>query len=316
LNGKYDQRSTIYPTYIAKDDQWNEPISAPYYNLTRNNFTVILGRRGAKIHDILIPHRSNSRGDNYRSIVLHVNNYATSSIPFGSVRFDPEFIHGDSYKLPSDYPFFNASEQNWEMHVDQENPNRVRFVYPKQHQSEVIYELLPNNELVISYIAYPMNDDRELLVDMTNYVYFNLRGYGDMSTHHLRVNASRFVDPQNVNDAGNNHYKSVPFNTEQAVNETKNFYFTEHYGIGKNFIAELSEKETGTRVRIFGDQAGVYIDPLMKLTEQINGTMLTRNGISIRPRQSPIHQYDPLFGEIRLLKPSHYSHTQWWQFEF
>ncbi|CAF0754186.1 unnamed protein product [Didymodactylos carnosus] len=292
LNGDYNHHPIIYPAYVAKDDQWHEPITVPYYNLTQNNFTVTLARRGAKIHDILIPNNSNGHNGGYRSIILHFNNNETLN-PFGSVRFDPEFVSNGVDKLPSDYPFFNSNEQNWIIHVDQENPNRVRFVYPKQRQAEVIYELLPNNELVITYIAYPMKDNREMLVDMTNYVFFNLRGYGDIKTHQIKVNANRVANPkQYANDTGDKRFRSVPINPEQAVNETKTFYFINRYGIGKNFIAELSEKETGIHLRIFGDQAGVYIDPLMEFAEQINGTTFIRNSISIRPRQSPIHQYD------------------------
>jgi len=337
LNGKYENpRQTqllSHPQFIARaDDRGREPNSAFYYNLTRDNLTVVFCRRGASIYDIIIPNRSQPGG--YRSIVLHYNspsfNETTKyeNVSFGAVKFDPEYMMNGQQSLPTDYPFLNSNEQNWTMYTNEytnDHPYRVRFVNFNQ-QVEIVYELLANHEFVMTYFVYPpkRSQQQPLMVDLTNFVYFNLRSHGDLSTHQIKVNSSRVVDlnrmPTNIYEQQQQQQQNVNVIKQYTyvndlVNETKYFYLLDHVGIGKNFVALLNDKETNTRVKIFSDNSGMFIDPSMILKEEINGTISTINGIRLSPRQSPIYQYNPVFGENRLYYPSQSIHTTWFVFE-
>jgi hypothetical protein len=83
-------------------------------------------------------------------------------------------------QLPSNYPFLNFYNENWSMYGDPTKPYRVRFV---NGLIEVIYEFSSSNynELMMTTIVTaPLNE--QIIVDPTNNIYFNLRGYGNLST--------------------------------------------------------------------------------------------------------------------------------------
>jgi hypothetical protein len=71
------------------------------------------------------------------------------------------------------------------MYGDVNKPYRVRFV---NNLIEVIYEFSSsnNNELMMTTIgSAPLNE--QIIVDPTNNIYFNLRGYGNLSTVREKV---------------------------------------------------------------------------------------------------------------------------------
>jgi hypothetical protein len=120
----------------------------------------------------------------YRSIVLRGNN----GNHFGSVRFgfDEEINSFNmTNQLPLNYPFLNFYNEDWSMYGDINKPYRVRFV---NSLMEVIYEFSSsnNNELMMTTMASaPLNE--QIIVDPTNNIYFNLRGYGNLSTVRRKV---------------------------------------------------------------------------------------------------------------------------------
>lgn len=153
-----------------------------YFNLTQPNpggIIVIVSRRGASITDILVPYTDNHGVKQYRSIVLKVKNGNS----FGSVRFgfdDETNLFNMTNQLPIDYPFLKFYNENWLMYADINKPYRVRFV---NGLVEVIYEFSPSNNnefMMTTMVSAPVNG--EVIVDPTNNIYFNLRGYGNLST--------------------------------------------------------------------------------------------------------------------------------------
>lgn len=154
----------------------------PYFNLThpyRDGMIVVVARRGASIHDILIPERNENGLTKYRSIVLRGN----AENPFGAVRFgfDDEMTSMNmTNQLPIDYPYRNVYQQEWTLYADRTRPHRARFV---NGFVEVIYEMSrsENNELVMTTIVSAPTY-QQLVVDPTNNIYFNLRSHGDLST--------------------------------------------------------------------------------------------------------------------------------------
>jgi len=170
-----------YP--IGYDDGLTgRPTDDLYFNLTEpkeNGIIVVLSRRGASVVDILLPYYNNNGTKFYRSIVLQGRN----ENHFGAVRFG---FHDASNslnmigQLPSNDPFLNYYTDNWMMYVDPIKPYRVRFV---RNLIQVIYEFSSTNVTefrMTTMIAAPSN--QQIVADPTNNIYFNLRGYGDLST--------------------------------------------------------------------------------------------------------------------------------------
>lgn len=154
----------------------------PFFNIThpyRDGLIIVLARRGASIHDILVPEKTENGQIRYRSIVLRGN----AENHFGSIRFgfDDEMTSNNlTSQLPTDYPYLNAFKENWSLFADRTRPYRARFV---NGLAEVIYEISrsDNNELVMTTIvSAPQN--QQIIVDPTNNIFFNLRGHGDLST--------------------------------------------------------------------------------------------------------------------------------------
>lgn len=140
---------------------------------------VIVSSRGASIHDILIPYVDKEGRRQYRSIVLKSNDENA----FGAIRFgfDDEVNSMNlTNQLPLNYPLMNFHRENWSMYADRTRPSRVRLV---QGFIEVIYEFSSTNNkefLMTTIVNAPLND--QIIADPTNNIYFNLRGYGDLTT--------------------------------------------------------------------------------------------------------------------------------------
>ncbi len=64
--------------------------------------------------------------------------------------------------------------------------------YPGSLDTEVIYELNNDNELIINYSA---TTDKKTVVNLTNHAFFNLAGEGntEITFHQLKINASHFT---------------------------------------------------------------------------------------------------------------------------
>ena len=144
---------------------------------------VVLSRRGASVNDILVPYTGDKGLKQYRSIVLKNDNENS----FGAVRFgfDNEINSFNlTNQLPSNYRFLNFYKNDWSMYGDVDRPYRVRFV---NELVEVIYEFSSsnNNELMmVTIVSAPLGD--QVVADPTNNIYFNLRGYGNLSTVRMK----------------------------------------------------------------------------------------------------------------------------------
>ena len=186
MNGKHDGRSLSrmpYPYQIGDSFSSSDKLlTDSYFNLTHpheGGIIVLLARHGASINNILIPYLDNNGVKQYRSIVLKNSN----TNHFGSIRFgfdDDINSVNRTNELPLDYPFLNFYNEDWSMYADPTKPYRVRFV---NGLMEVIYEFSSSNKnefMMTTMVSAPLY--QQVIVDPTNNIYFNLRGYGNLST--------------------------------------------------------------------------------------------------------------------------------------
>lgn len=186
MNGKQPVRNVFRPPFPYQIGDALAPteslINEPFFHMTHpgmGGMVVVLARRGAAITDILVPHTDDTGRKQNRSVVLK----GDGSHPFGAVRFGfDESVNAMNMtnQLPSNYPFFRAYNEDWSMYADKSKPFRVRFV---REFIEVVYEFLPsdNNQFIMKTIVSPPAHE-QIVVDPTNNVYFNLRGYGNLKT--------------------------------------------------------------------------------------------------------------------------------------
>jgi len=317
LNGKYDVRvsSKLNYPYPIGDDL----ITEPYFNLTEPNnggIIVVLSRRGASVNDILIPYTDNKGLKQYRSIVIKGGN----ENHFGSVRFgfdDRQNTMNMTNQLPTNYPFLNFHNEDWPMYGDKNKPYRVRFV---NGLVQIIYEFsLKNlNEFIMTtMVATPSN--QQIIVDPTNNIYFNLRSSGNLSTHYVNLSSSNPINI--INGQKMEQDRLVQSQRVDKLSNVNNyFYKLDRAGIGKNYIATLSESETKTTMHVFSDHSGVIIDPYGAGFANQNTNRATAipdmHGVRISPRQSPVYQPMSIYGPTLLVYPSQAIHTTWWQFRY
>lgn len=294
-------------------------INESYFNITHRNksgMIVVLARRGASVHNILIPSNLNNQINEYRSIVVQGN----SENYFGSVRFgfnDPKNTMNITHQLPDNYPYLNSYKEDWKMYADTNNPHRVRFV---KDSIEIIYEISLDNSnefMMKTMVSTPSN--QKIIADLTNNIYFNLRGHGNLSTHHLNLSLSSPIDILSGQTVEKDRLIQSQ-RVDKLSNVNNYFYKLDLAGIGKNYIATLLESETNTIMRLFSDHAGVIIDPsgVGSSHENHNNTtaVYDMHGVRISPRQSPVYQPMPIYGPILIVYPSEAIHSTWWQFDY
>ncbi|UJR30172.1 hypothetical protein I4U23_017712 [Adineta vaga] len=322
LYGKHDGRgfslispSTAHDGYLGSSER---NISDEYFNITHpnnNGIIVVISRKGASIHDILIPYKHHD-GRKYRSIVVQ----GGEENHFGSVRFgfdDPQNPMDMVYQLPSNYPLLNVYQEQWTMLADETKPYRVRFI---RDLVQIIYEFssINPNQLIMTTMIAPASNE-QLIADPTNNVYFNLRGYGTLNTHYLNLSSSDPIDISNGQKM--EQYRLIQAQqVDRLTNPNNYFYKVDRAGIGKNYVATLTESETKTTLHVFSDHTGVRIDPFgVGVTNQeVNHATTTPDmrGVRISPRQSPSYKPSPIYGPILIVSPSQAIHTTWWHFEY
>ncbi|CAM2706098.1 unnamed protein product [Rotaria socialis] len=304
LLGEYKQQDLFTPL--------NEPITEPYFNLTsrtHGGIIVVLSRRGASVNDILIPYAHSDGLQHYRSVVLKGNQ-------FGSIRlgFDGKTNSMDmNNQLPLNYPLLNSDNEDWSMYGDLNAPYRVRFVHGL---IETIYEFTssnPNELVMTTFVSPGLNE--QIVADPTNNIYFNLRGDGNLSTHYLTLSGSTPVSIEKGQEMEKNLLTQGQF--VDQLKEVNNYFFKiDRPGIGKNYIATLSESETKTKLIIFADHHGIMIDTSVVTSANTNKTISDIYGIRISPRQSPVYETVSNYGPTLIVYPSQAIHTTWWRFEY
>lgn len=320
FNGKIIERNLVglssYPYQCFEPFNINNQLlDDPFFNIThpyRDGLIIVLARRGASIHDILVPEKTENGQIRYRSIVLRGN----AENHFGSIRFgfDDEMTSNNlTSQLPTDYPFLNAFKENWSLFADRTRPYRARFV---NGLAEVIYEISrsDNNELVMTTIvSAPPN--QQIIVDPTNNIFFNLRGHGDLSTHRFNFTSAVPIDLKT-----NEKFDLNQIISDRPIDQLKNlsnyFYKFDRAGLGKNFVGTLSESEKGMNLHLFSDHAGLLIDPTGFIRSDPQGNVSETRGIRLSPRQTPSFQARSIFGPAFVVYPSQMIHSTWWQFEF
>ncbi|UJR16326.1 hypothetical protein I4U23_003232 [Adineta vaga] len=319
-NHKQQPRSSSRPLFVSKlrdPFTWIEvPINQPFFNITHpasSGIIITVSRRGASITDILIPY-TDSTGKRYnRSIVLKDSD---GSHHFGAVRFgfdEPINSMNRTNQLPLNYPFLNAYNEDWTMYGNVNEPSRVRFV---REFIEVIYEFSLSNDnqfIMKTIVSPPVNE--QMIVDPTNNIYFNLRGYGNLSTHHLKLGSSKSIDIK-TNEQIQKNQMIQEQSVDKLTNVTNYFYRLDGAGLGKNHVATLTESETKTTMHIFSDHAGIIIDPYGVGLSNRETMVPNMYGIRISPKQSPAYQSMSIYGPTLVVYPSQAIHTTWWQFDY
>ncbi|CAF1571914.1 unnamed protein product [Adineta ricciae] len=296
---------------------WTEtPISEPYFNISHpalSGLVITVSRRGAAITDVLIPYTDSLGRRQNRSIVLKDKN---ENYHFGAVRFGfDENVNSMNMtnQLPSNYPFLNAYKDDWIMYGNVDKPSRVRFV---REYIEVIYEFSSSNDnqfIMKTIVSPPINE--QMVVDPTNNIYFNLRGYGDLSTHHLTLGPSKPINIKTGEQMQQNLMMQGQSVTK-LTGTTNYFYRLDEAGLGKNLVATLTDDETKTTMQIFSDHAGVIVDPFGVGLSNRQSIASNMSGIRISPKQSPVYQSMSSYGPTLVVYPSQAIHTTWWQFDY
>lgn len=107
--------------------------------------------------------------------------------------------------------------------------------YPGELSVEACYDWNDDCELEITYYA---KSDATTIVNLTNHVYFNLKGEGngDILDHTLSLNAARYLPT----DAG-----SIPTGELAPVESTPMDFYTEPHTLGERIDADFEALHTG-----------------------------------------------------------------------
>lgn len=170
-------------------------------------------------------------------------------------------------QLPADYPFLNYDNEDWSMYVDINKPYRVRFVHGL---IQVIYEYSnkEHTEIRMTTMVATLSD-RQIIVDPTNNIYFNLRSHGNLSTvcnnelfelilffifclfqHYLNLSLSNPI----IIKTGQKNEQDRLIQSQQVdklTNVNNYFYKLNRAGIGKNYIATYiySKKKQNSHIK-------------------------------------------------------------------
>ncbi len=127
--------------------------------------------------------------------------------------------------------------------------------FPGNLDVSVKYELTGDNRLIIRYSAI---SDRNTVINLTNHSYFNLRGYGDILSHELMINADYYlpVDNELIPTGEIRSVEGTEFDFS-SQREIKNGFYDHCYVLSDEFCAELYDAESGRKLRITTDMPGV-----------------------------------------------------------
>lgn len=163
---------------------------------------------GGTVQSVVVPDRDGSPVD----IALgydDISGYETGSCWFGALvgRYANRIgnaaftLNGRTYRLPKNdgenhlhgvfsHRLFSVEEAGDALLLRLTSPDGEEG-FPGAAEITALYTLTENNALRLEYRAAT---DADTFVNLTNHTYFNLAGKGDILTHRLRLNASRFTE--------------------------------------------------------------------------------------------------------------------------
>lgn len=194
--------------------------------------------------------------------------------------------------------------------------------YPGTLKVTAVYTLTEENGLRLDYTA---TTDRDTPVNLTQHSYFNLRGYGDVNSHVVQINADKFtpVDETLIPTGVLQPVAGTPFDfrTPTAigarVNDPNDQQIKFGGGYDHNWIvnkpagqlglqATVYEAESGRVLEVYSTEPGLqfyggnFLDG--KITGKGGWTYQHRNGFCMEPQHFPDSPNQPNFPST-ILKP-------------
>lgn len=266
------------------------------YSLQNSNGVVVdVTDFGANIVNILVPDKNGKAAD----VVLGydtVDGYFENGCFFGSTIgpsanriADAKFsIDGKTYHLAK-------NDGNNNLHSDEEKGYHKRMWHAEAEETGVVFSLedadgemgFPGNKQVrVRFslneqnelqITYDVTSDKNTLINMTNHVYFNLKGHdkGTIAGHELMLKASHYtpVVPGAIPTGEIAEVADTPFDFTESVQiglriEEDNEQLKIGQGYDHNWViddytgklqkvAEAKEADSGRKLEVFTDQPGI-----------------------------------------------------------
>ena len=158
--------------------------------------------------------------------------------------------------------------------------------YPGSLNASVKYTVTDNNELKLEYRG---KIDKATIFSPTNHIYFNLAGHQCSTPDHLiKLYCSHHIPfDRNMHSTG----KILPI-TESLLKLTQDY---DHYFVADNkgfcLIAEISEGNSGTGMKVYTDQPGMVLyatNELIGVKGKNNADYGYRGWFCVEPRSFPI----------------------------
>ncbi|MBF4485432.1 MULTISPECIES: aldose epimerase family protein [unclassified Flavobacterium] len=136
--------------------------------------------------------------------------------------------------------------------------------FPGNLKTEVIYNWTNRNELKIKYLAI---SDEKTLLNFTNHSYFNLSGCRDkIQNHHLTIRSNSILEstPDYIPTGEIVAADKLSFSNKKLGEVMQNkglnvFYIFDKDKTQPDFVCELSEEESGRKMRVQTSYPGVQL---------------------------------------------------------
>lgn len=174
---------------------------------------------------------------------------------------------------------------------------------------------LEDNRLKIEFNAV---SDADTVINLTNHMYFNLKGCGDILRHEVKILADRYtpVDGDLI-PAGELRPVAGTDLDFRASRPIKDSYYDHNFVLNGDLSAEVYEPECGRVMRLYTSMPGLQFYCGGSLTERVGkqGAVLGKNsGLCLEPQYFPNSPNMPGFPSCVLKAGQTYGH--WIQYTF
>lgn len=259
------------------------------YVLKNGNMQVAITNYGARVVSIVVPDKDGKATDvsvGYKSIQPYTEGNDTY---FGAIvgRYGNRIAKG---KFKLDGKEYSLATNNGANHLhggnkgfsrvvwDAQQPDDSTLVlsyiskdgeegYPGNLSAKVIYRVLNNAQLEISYEA---TTDKPTVLNLTNHTYFNLNGEGSgtINNHSVMINADNYtpVDSTLIPTGKPAPVKGTPFDftssktIEERVNDSTNWQIKSGHGYDHNFVLNTANSLGAKAAEVMGDKSGIVMD--------------------------------------------------------